>query len=164
MFYQVLEERYALRHLRHIFHVHPSAALPDWQRILTRLDNSKATSVGQTFGRNIAGPKEYIFTKQNLVEPEVNELVDEWAIQDKSKSDRSDSTLSKLEENRAAMGGSPDMRLGDRLEAWASVPDRLKALATLSRRQKTVAHTKPEPQKRQGARNHESWLSSYLKG
>ena len=72
-----LEERYAQRFLRHVFYVSPNADLDAWQRIIS----PRARPRGFTYrGRNPTGPREIVFTKQKLAEPEMNELISDKSI------------------------------------------------------------------------------------
>lgn len=73
----MLSERYALRFLRHVFYVSRKADKAAWRRI----DAPRPKPVGFIYrGRNPAGPREYVFTKQILPEPELHELVNDKSI------------------------------------------------------------------------------------
>lgn len=74
---EALEERYAQRFLRHVYYVSPKADLEAWLRITS----PRAKERGFVYhGRNPTGPREIVFTKQQLAEPELHELIDDKSI------------------------------------------------------------------------------------
>ena len=70
-----LEERYALRFLRHVFYVKPSADPGAWERIL-----APRVSTRRHIPRSSMGPREIVLTKQQLLQPEHNDVISDKFI------------------------------------------------------------------------------------
>ena len=97
-----LEERYAQRFLRHVFYVRPSADRDAWRRINTPRAKPKAFV---DRGRNPTAPREYVFTKLQLAEPEMLSLLSDKRV--KSERSYSDATR-RLCRTPACLGIDPE--------------------------------------------------------